>query len=105
MSDPISNKPQRWYERARAGELRPKDFTDAVLGTAPVETLARKLAVEFGRSQDSVVTLDLNVTQISEGSARATLRQAAALSGIHPDNVLLEYDSFSRIMRMAHKPL
>jgi hypothetical protein len=104
MSDPTTNKPKPWYERARAGELRAADFTNASTDNMPVTALSEKLASEFRRSRASVVTLDLNVTRIGEPAARATMRQAAALCGIHPDNVILEYDAPSRIMRMAHKP-
>jgi hypothetical protein len=104
MSNPIDDKPKRWYERAQAGELRPRDDSNASANEAPVKALSDKLAAEFRRSRASVVTLDLNVTRLAEPAARATLRQAAALCGIHPDNVLIDFDPKARILRMAHKP-
>jgi hypothetical protein len=104
MSDPSGNRPKPWYERARAGELRPHDLTGVSAAAAPVEALAERLAAEFRRSRTSVVTINLEVSSLDEPAARATMRQAAALCGIHPDNVLIEYDAKSRILRMAHKP-
>jgi hypothetical protein len=102
-SDDTKAKP--WYARAQAGELLPYNYSGASQAEASVTDLAEKLAVEFGRSRASVVTLDLNVTHLTDAVARLTLRQAAALCGVHPDKTILIYDSDTRIMRMAHRPL
>jgi hypothetical protein len=106
MSDSSNDtKAKPWYDRARAGELLPYNYNGAAQAEAPVAELAEKLAAEFRRSRASVVTLDLNVSHLSDPVARATLRQAAALCGVHPDGVILVYDPDTRIMRMAHRPL